>query len=161
MRRTGRCREAVEHFERTLEITPGDIAARQHQALCHLYLGQYAAARTLLEDGLAANPNHLGFVDALARVLAASPEVRDGARALRLAEQALSLQRRTETLETLAMAYAELGRYEEAVAWQNEALQMAEQRGHAAYLAHLKANLRRYQFGTPCRTPWPDFMYEQ
>jgi len=163
LRRTGRCREALEHFQRTLEITPGDIAARQHQALCHLYLGQYAAARTLLEDGLAANPDHLGFVDALARVLASSSEadVRDGARALRLAEQALSLQRRTETLETLAMAHAELGQYQEAVAWQNEAIRTAEQRGHIAYLAHLKTNLHRYQFGTPCRTPWPPFMYEQ
>ena len=163
LRRTGRCREAVEHFERTLEITPGDIVARQHQALCHLYLGQYAAARALLEDGLAGNPNHLGFVDALARVLAASPEadVRDGGRALRLAEQALSLQRRTETLETLAMAYAELGRYEEAVTRQNEAIRTAERQGHAAYLAHLRQNLRRYQQRTPCRTPWPPFMYEQ
>lgn len=163
LRRTNRCREAVEHFERTLEITPADIGARQHLALCHLYLREYAAARALLEDGLAANPNNLGFLDALARVLASSEsdEARDGARALSLAEQAVSLQRRAETLETLAMAYAELGRYDEAIARQNEAIQMAEQRGHTAYLTHLKNNLRRYQFGTPCRTPWPDFMYEQ
>lgn len=161
LRRAGRCQEAVEHFNRTLEITPGDVGARQHLVLCHLYLGNQGAARALLEDGLAANPNHLGFLDALARVLASSTEdgVRDGARALRLAEQAVALQRRTETLETLAMAYAELGRYDEAIARQNEAIRMAQQRGHAAYVAHLKAQLRSYQQRMPCRTPWPDFMY--
>ncbi len=161
LRRTGRCAEAVPHFESALEIAPGALAARQHLGLCLLRLGRYAAARALLEDGLAANPGHLGSVDALARVLAASPDadVRDGARALRLAEQALALQRRTETLETLAMAYAELERYEEAVTWQNEAILAA--RGHDAYLAHLRQNLRRYQQRTPCRTPWPDFMYDR
>lgn len=162
LRRSGRCQEALLHFEQTLEITPGDINARQHLAQCHLLLGNYAAARTLLEDGLQANPDHLGFVDALARVLASSPadDVRDGERALLLAEQAMTLQRRTETLETLAMAYAELGRYDEAVARQTEAIQLAEQQGHAGYLAHLKAHLQGYQFGTPCRKPWPDFMYK-
>ena len=162
LRRSGRCGEAVALFERTLEITPGAIAPRQHLALCHLRLGQYAPARTLLEDGLAANPDHIGFIDALARVLAASPEadVRDGARALRLVEGALARQRRTEMLETLAMAQAELGRFDEAVSWQNQAIRAVEQMGHAAYLAHLNENLRRYQQGTPCRTPWPEFMYE-
>ena len=162
LRRTGRCTEAVAFFDRTLEITPGAIAARQHLALCHLRLGAYATARALLEDGLAANPGHLGFIDALARVLAASPEagVRDGARALRLAEEALARQRRTEMLETLAMAYAELGRFDEAISRQNEAIRAVEQMGHAAYLTHLTQNLRRYQQGSPCRTPWPAFMYE-
>ena len=163
LRRTGRCREAVALFERTLEITPGAIAPRQHLALCHLRLGQYAPARTLLEDGLAANPDHIGFIDALARVLAASPEAgaRDGARALSLVEAALARQRRTEMLETLAMAHAELGQFDEAVSWQNQAIRAVEQMGHAAYLTHLNENLRRYQQGTPCRTPWPEFMYER
>lgn len=162
LRRSGRCREAVGYFDRTLELAPADIAARQHLALCHLRLGRYADARTLLEDGLTATPDHLGFIDALARVLAASPEagVRDGARALQLAEEAMSIQRRTETLETLAMAYAELGQFEEAISWQNQALQAVEQIGHEPYLAHLRQNLDRYRQGTPCRAPWPEFMYE-
>ena len=163
LRRAGRCEDALPHFQDALAIMPGDIAARQHQAFCHLRLNQYAAARTLLEDGLAANPEHLGFVDGLARILATSPgaSAEDGARALHLAEQALSLQRRPETLETLAMAYARRGRYEEAIARQEEVIRMAEQRGHAAYLAHLRDNLQRYRQQTPSRTPWPAFMYEQ
>lgn len=162
LRRTRRCPEAVPHFERMLEIAPGHIAARQHLSLCYLRLGNYAAARTLLEAGLVANPNHLGFVDALARVLATSPEadVRDGARALQLAERAFSLQRRTETLETLAMAHAELGQFDEAATWQNEAILRAEQLNHGAYLTHLRRNLQRYRQRAPCRTPWPEFMYE-
>ena len=162
LRRTGRCREAVGYFDRALELDPGGISARQHLALCQLRLGRYADARALLEDGLAASPDHLGFTDALARVLAASPDagVRDGARALRLAQQAISIQRRTEMLETLAMAHAELGQFEEAISWQNQALQAVEQIGHEPYLAHLRQNLDRYRQGTPCRAPWPEFMYE-
>jgi tetratricopeptide (TPR) repeat protein len=161
LRRSGRCREAVSYFQQTLAIAPGDIAARQHLALCHLRLGEDTAARSLLEEGLAANPNHLGFIDALARVLAASPDadVRDGARALSLAERSMNLQRRTETLETLAMAHAELGRFDDAVTWQNQAVRAVENLRHEAYLAHLRENLDRYRQRLPCRTPWPDFMY--
>ncbi len=162
LRRTGRCGEAVEHFAITLRLTPGDIAARQHLALCYLKLGRDRAARAVLEEGLAANTRHVGFMDALARILAASGDagVRDGTRAVQLAEEALAIQRRTETLETVAMAYAEVGRFEEAASTQHEAIRSAERRRQAAYVQHLQQNLRRYQRRTPCRTPWPPFVYE-
>ena len=141
---------------------PGHVAGRQHLALCLLRLGRDAEARAALEAGLAASPDHAGFADALARVLAASPDaaVRDGARALELAEAAVARQRRPELLETLAMAYAEAGRYAEAVAVQEEALRAVEGQGHAAYARHLRDNLRRYRQQQSSRTPWPPFMYE-
>lgn len=162
LRRSSRCADAVPHFAQALQTMPGDIAARQHQALCLLQTGQYTAARDLLEDGLAALPDHLGFMDALARVLAASPDdaVRNGARALELAERAVAARRRMETRETLAMAQAAAGHFDEAQAIQQVLIEQAKAANHAAYLAHLQANLQRYQQNQPSRTPWPAFMYE-
>ena len=162
LRRAGRCAEALPHFTQALAIIPGDIAARQHQTLCLIEQGQYATARALLEEGLLAFPDHVGFIDALARVLAASPDdaVRDSVRALDLAKQAVTVRRRTETLETLAMAQAAMGNYDEAATIQQTVIEQTQAANHAAYLAHLRTNLRRYEQHQPSRTPWPTFMYE-
>ncbi len=161
LRRAGRCAEAVGHFRAALEVTPAHVAGMQHLALCDLRLGAFARAKDILEQGLEVWPDHLGFMDALARVLASSPDasVRDGGRALALSQRALEREERAETLETAAMAHAELGRYAEAMRLQEEALRAAQARGEEEYVAHLRENLRRYERGEPCRTPWPDFMY--
>jgi len=68
-------------------------------------------ALSVLERGYQSDPDELGFVDSMARILATSSDasVRDGDRALVLAEQGLALQQRTETLETAALALSETG----------------------------------------------------
>ncbi|HMB90885.1 MAG TPA: hypothetical protein VKP65_08560, partial [Rhodothermales bacterium] len=79
---------------------------------------------------------------------------------LELAEQAVATRRRTETLETLAMAQAAMGQFDEAQSTQQTVIGQAQATNHAAYLDHLRTNLRRYEQRQPSRTPWPAFMYE-
>ncbi len=56
------------------------------------------------------------------------------------------------------MVYAELGRYGEAVKWQQAAIGEARsQRRVHGYLDYLEKNLQRYKQGKPCRTAWTDF----
>ena len=61
-----------------------------------------------------------------------------------------------EVTETLAMALAEVGRFDEAVKRQTEAIRDARRAGRADLAARLGANLRLYEARRPCRTPWAD-----
>ena len=61
------------------------------------------------------------------------------------------------TGETMAMALAETGRFDEAVGWQRDVLSAAQTAGRAELIPRLSANLRLYQNRQPCREPWaPD-----
>ncbi|MFQ5570130.1 MAG: tetratricopeptide repeat protein [Rhodothermales bacterium] len=157
------CREALPHFARFLAASPEHIEARIDQAICHVQVGRYAEARALLEAGLEAFPQHPGLYDAMIRVLAAGADddVRDGARALEMASRLVSVMRRAETLESLAMAYAETARYDEAVRHQREAIQAARLQNLNTWLDHLNANLRRYEQKLPCRTPWEAVIFDK
>ncbi|MFQ5863682.1 MAG: tetratricopeptide repeat protein [bacterium] len=163
LRRTGRCQEAMPHFEKVLEITPGQVQAHLYRAVCHIQLGEYVKARTLLEAAHDVFPHYRSIRDALVRLLAASPEaeVRDGKLALTLAEKPVAESDHVETTEALAMAYAELGRFAEAIHWQEAAIETARTQSKTDYLDHLKHNLLRYQQGKPSRTPWARFYDEK
>jgi hypothetical protein len=56
--------------------------------------------------------------------------------------------------QTMAMTFAELGQYEDAVTWQRDAMSAAQQARREDLTARLEENLRRYQSRQPCRTPW-------
>jgi hypothetical protein len=56
--------------------------------------------------------------------------------------------------ETMAMALAETGQFDDAVKWQSEAVSSASESRREDLVRQLSANLRLYQNGQPCRTPW-------
>jgi hypothetical protein len=94
----------------------------------------------------------------LARLLATSPVagVRDGERALRLAEQLFAQFNSLEHAEVLAMAQAEVGRFEDAAALQRNAVEATAAAGRFELLPRLQENLSRYESGQACRSPWAD-----
>ena len=98
------------------------------------------------------------FAKALARLLAAAPDARarDGQRALMLVRELLAQQRSFDLGEAMAMALAEVGQYTEAASWQHEVMSLAEQAGRSDLVQRMTENLRLYERGEPCRTPWHD-----
>jgi hypothetical protein len=56
----------------------------------------------------------------------------------------------------MAMALAELGRFDEAVKWQQSAIDDANKTGNPGMASRLNDNLQRYLRRMPCRTPWRD-----
>jgi tetratricopeptide (TPR) repeat protein len=159
LRRTARTAEALSHYETILRADPGQSQAHFGQAIALVRLRRWAEARERLEVGARAFPDQPGFAHALARVLAAAPEdrVRDGRRALVMMEELLKTPPQTLLMaETMAMALAELGRFEEAVRWQRNAIAGAVQGGRVDLASKLSINLRRYQNRQPCRVPWTD-----
>ena len=57
--------------------------------------------------------------------------------------------------ETMAMTLAELGRFGEAAEVQRALIGAAELARMPGVVRRLTENLRRYERGEPCRTPWP------
>ena len=88
-------------------------------------------------------------------LLATSPErsLRNGDEAVELARRAVRLagDRDPALLGTLAASYAEAGRFAEAVAAAQRALDAATARGNAALCETLRARIKLYQSGTPLR----------
>jgi hypothetical protein len=100
-------------------------------------------------------PESVELLHALARLLASAddPEVRDGERALDLAQRTLRAGTTPSRLETLAMANAEAGSFDEAVRLQRRVIQMVTWDGHADVLPRLEANLARYRTKQTCCAP--------
>ena len=92
----------------------------------------------------------------LAWVLATWPEpsVRDGEKAIALAEQAnqLSEDKNPMILRALAAAYAEMGRFPEAVSTAQQALTSAGTQPNTALINVLQKEIELYQTNSPCRS---------
>ena len=150
--------ESLAHYENVLRLNPAVSQASFGYAMGLVRLGRYQEARARLDRDVKAFPDQPGLIHALARLLAAAPDdrVRDGARALMLVEELLKAQRTLALAETMAMTLAEVGRFDEAVTWQRDALEFARKNGPTDIVARLTENLRRYEARQPCRTPWTD-----
>lgn len=158
LRRSGRVAESLSHYETLLERNPGTSQAAFGYAMALVRLGRYREARDRLEHDSRTFAGQPGFAHALARVLAAAPDdgVRDGTRALALVQPLVEQGRSPAILETMAMALAEVGRFDDAVRWQSEAVALARRAGRRELMPHLSENLRLYEARRPCRVPWTD-----
>ena len=156
LRRTGRLEQALVHYRRVVALEPADAAARFGEAMALVRLERYREARERLTAATAVHPARPEFAHALARVLAAAPDdgVRDGARAWELAEALAREQQNSAIAETLAMAAAELGRFDAAVGWQQLAMSIARRAERPDIARRMASNLMLYQAGQACRTPW-------
>ena len=156
--RGGRAGEAVAHYEQALAIDPTHQETAFGLAMTLVRLERYRDARDRLADAAKVYSGVPLFRNALARVLAASPDdrVRDGKRAKVIVDELYREQQSFELGETIAMVLAELRDYRQAVAVQRDVMAAAEQAGARNMLPRLSANLKRYEQSQPCRTPFAD-----
>ena len=100
-------------------------------------------------------PNDVGLLNDTAWLLATNPNasVRNGTEAVELAQRAeqLSASREAAVLGTLAAAYAEAGRFPEAVQTAHKALERAAQQNKPRLAESLRAKIGLYESGTPYR----------
>ena len=156
LRRIGRFDAAVQHYAEAMRIVPTATDARFGYAVSLVHLGRYREARESLSESLTLQSNQPILALGLARILATAPDsaVRDGARALSLAQQVAETTRTTDVGETLAMAYAEVGDYTNAVEVQKDVMAAAARAGQKKDVARMGDNLRRYERRQPCRVAW-------
>ncbi len=146
--------EAANQLQVLVTLAPDDLQARFNLGLVLFQTARYAEALQALDDTLVRFPTDLATRHLLARVLAVSPDavVRDGSRAVELAQGVVDEQPLVDHLETLAMAMAEAGRFDDAVAWQ----QRAVDRGRSEAVGNDAERLDRldlYRARQPLRAP--------
>jgi tetratricopeptide (TPR) repeat protein len=156
--RSGRPGEAIEQYADALRADPTNVDAAFGRAMAFVRLRRYRDARDALADGMKNHPDRAIFAQGTARLLAAAPDdqVRNGRRALTLIDQLVKGPQTIELAETTAMALAESGRYQEAVAVQRDALTGASSAGLPNVVRRITENLRLYENRTPCRVPFSD-----
>lgn len=157
LRHTGRPQEALFHYAEILEIDPRAADARLGEALALVALKRYRDAHRRLEEAVGMRPDDTELTHALARLLASAPDdgIRNGARALGLVRPLVERGGNVESQETMAMALAETGAFDDAIARQRRLIEAAGKSDRADLIARLQANLKRYERHQPCRTPWP------
>jgi Flp pilus assembly protein TadD len=151
----GRNAEAASHFEKAVSIDPGASEYRANLGKAQAGEGRYAEALATWREALRLDATAIPVLNDLAWLLAACPEadVRNGAEAVKLAEQAAGLPggESPEVLDTLAAAYAEAGRFPEAVATASRALDLATRWNNARFATAERAKIALYASRTPYR----------
>lgn len=64
--RSGRQREAVQHYEELLQMNPAILLATHNLGYCHIQLGQFQLAREVFIAGLSHHPNQPNLLSGLA-----------------------------------------------------------------------------------------------
>jgi protein O-mannosyl-transferase len=154
--RRGRVREAIAHSEEALRIRPRDADAQNNLGLALLQIGDTSAAVTHLRKSLEIDPGQMNAEVNLAWILATAQDssMRDGARAVELAEDVARRAGHPNAvvLRTLAAAYAESGRFSEAIGAAEQARQLAVAQGNAGLAQDLQHNINNYRMNLPVRS---------
>jgi len=145
--------EAIIHFQKALQIKPGNAEACYILGNILLQKGRVDEAIVHYQKALQIRPNYLEVQNDLAWVLAIAPQasLRNGNKAVELARQANQLTggENPIILHTLAAAYAEAGRFPEAVETAQHALQLAETQSNTVLADAIRSQMKLYQAGSP------------
>jgi len=154
--RQGRINDAIWHCQEAVRIQPNDTDAQNNLGLAYLQLGDEADALIHFEQSLTSNPRNLNARCNLAWVLATSsdPSRRNGERAVELATSVAQGPGRGNptVLRTLAVAYAETGRFSEAIETAQQAIAIAKATGNDGLAADLERNIAAYRLNQPIRS---------
>jgi len=175
----GRYVESVAHLQEAVSLGPGFVEAEYNLGTALMSLGRLDEAAAHFREALRARPDHAGSHINLARVLELEgdaarsrthrveglrlkafslatqedPRARNGPEAVHLAKQALLLAGPDDplALDALAAAYAETGRFEEAVTAARNAARSARSRGLARLAASIESRMEMYRSRRPYR----------
>ena len=149
----GRIEGAISQFQKALEIKPDYAEAHYNLGNAFLQQGHVEEAIAHFQKALAIKPDYAEAQNNMAWVLATCPQasLRNGIKAVGLAERAnqLTSGENPVILATLAAAYAEAGRFPEAIETVQRALHLAEAQSNTALAGALQSQLKLYQAGLP------------
>jgi tetratricopeptide (TPR) repeat protein len=150
----GRFDDAMSEYSTAARLAPDDYRVQYLMGKACLRRDLSAEAVKHFRTGLQLAPNDFQTLTWLARVLAADkdPSVRNAAGAVSFAQRASDLTGAAQpfVLDTLAMAYAEAGRFQDAQQSVQKAIDLAAT-GAKDMVPALQNRLRLYQSGQPYR----------
>ena len=147
----GRHEEAVQASREGLASLPFSPVLRFTLGSALSARGELAEALARYRETIRLNPNFQEALNSLAWALATNPDprFRDGAEAVQVATRACELTQyqHPEALAGLAAAYAETGRFSDAIAFAERAEGLA--RGSDALVERVRVMLNRFRAGRP------------
>jgi Flp pilus assembly protein TadD len=154
----GRKAESEKQLRALLQLQP-DLEASSQLASLLYQTAKFGEAVAEYRKLVAAKPDQPEALSNLAWLLATSPEsgVRNGTDAVRFAELACRRTgyQRAQMLGALAAAYAEAGRFTEAVEATQKAIELARAGGDARFASANEQLLTLYRSGRPYHMPSP------
>lgn len=151
--------EAAADIQQVLALQPDDFYAHENLGVILPQLGRGVEGLQHWQTAAKIRPDALDLLNNLAWLLATSPDpaLRDGPQAVQLAERACQLTgwQKTICLGTLAAAYAEAGRFDDAIATAQKACTHASAQGEADLLQRNQQLLALYQQHQPWHDPVP------
>jgi tetratricopeptide (TPR) repeat protein len=142
---------AIADLNEAIRLNPADAFAHTNRGAALAKRGDYARAVADFDRAIRLNPAHPHACRHLAWMLATcdDPAIRDGRRAVELADKAWQLSggKYPDWLDVLAAASAEAGDYDGAVRWQEKRVEIATPEARDV----AKARLEQYRARRPFR----------
>jgi protein O-mannosyl-transferase len=153
----GQVADALIHYRKLLQLQPDNIEVHNIVGTVLTQQNRVAEGVEEWEKVLAIQPENGNAMSNLAWVFATVPDqsLRDGPKAVRLAEQALRLSggRIPILFRTLAAAYAESGEFSKAIQTAQQGMELANSQGNSGLATELQGNIALYQQQQPLRDP--------
>jgi Flp pilus assembly protein TadD len=153
----GRLDEARVRFLEAMQLDPKGAYPHLHYAMCLSAQRQAREAMVEYRKALALDDQLSPACNNLAWMLAVhpDPQIRNGKEAVELAERACRLTNDEQPfyLGTLAAAYAEAGRFSDAIATAEKARDLARKAGLEKVAERNEQLLELYRAGRPCHEP--------
>ena len=153
--RAERLPDAIAQFKIAVQLQPGNAHAGNSLATAFAANQQWGEAIRCWRETLEIDPNNVAAQSGLAWTLATAPDpaVRNGAEALAISQR---LSQTTEAsnpaiLRVLAAAYAEAGRFPEAIETTERGIALATSQYRADFAALLQRDLKLLQSAQPLR----------
>jgi len=148
---------AAAEYQAALDVRPGYAKARYNLGVVLYESGRAKEALAQWEEMLRADPNDAAALTRTAWTLAAAPDdaIRNGAKAVESAQRAVRLTGGVDpvAVDALAAAYAESGRFPEALQAARLALQLAKEQHNASLAEAVAERIAGYESGRPARDP--------
>lgn len=149
----GQLDKAIAYFLRSLTSEPGNPGTEHDLCSALLLEEQNKQVIAHYEAAIKLEPTNVVFLNNFAWLLATSPQAgfRNGPEAVQLAERACRLTdyKAPAVIETLAAAYAEAGRFDDAVAASEKAYNLALSHGQESLVVKLQQLLQLFKAHRP------------
>jgi Flp pilus assembly protein TadD len=153
--RVGMFDEAIEHYIQADRLDPGHPGARKNLEMAQTHRTQCLHALDEQRRKIGEHPKDITMLGSTAWVLATNPNasIRNGTEAVTLAQRAVELSDGSDpiALGTLAAAFAEAKRFDDAAKTAQKAIDLAVEQNKPALAESLRANLELYREGKPVR----------
>ncbi len=149
----GQYDQAISDYSKAIEIKPEFTLAFNNRGYAYTKSGQYDQAISDYNKAIATDQASASPYASLAWLLATCPneKYRNGGKAIELAQKAIRISLHPNNLASLAAGYAEIGKFNEAIATQKKLIAILKQEGKTENLNDFMEKLDAYISHNPWR----------